>query len=785
MKKMYGLISKVLLVVIFVTQIAGMKGFERVDAATYGSNTRVSQINVNGGYFDTGVIINQDYSIEMIFSVSDVAQYKNYYEAMAGSQRVFRLRNEVGKGLYAAYGWYNGNVYTMKANQEMVVSQKKNITYINNSQVQKATVQTLQATSSLRFGDFKGYIKNFKIWDANNTLIANYIPVVDSNGKACMYDIVKGKTIYYTGQCQAGETVQEGNTETDDVVTEEKETDTSTSTSTSDLPTGSTSTNSNISFVDALTLNGGSFDSGVKVNLNYSLEVVFSLSKLNQYKNVYESLNNKSKVFCLRNESTDGFRIAYGWYQGKKLYQPKVDEKITVLQKKNTTYINENQVQKATVQTLEATDTLKFGDYYGTIESFRIWNESDKLVAEFLPALDSSKKACMYDTVNKKYVYYSGTCTAVVEEEDVEEDVETEEDVVIDKEESIQGDIVIESPTYGSASSPSYSTSGSTGSTTSGAEDSVTSGLSENGKKVYEILAQLMKNYDSTRMDVSAYKVTYNEFYSKIVPLIEEEYYWEYYLCYNIYPIANISGSYITTCWIENIDDNFATRRNNVKNSINEFLAGIDSKMTDLDKVLWAHEYVVNRTKYTQSTFACGSASGVLGDGYAMCTGYAEAMQLLLHYVEIETAQLGSGAMNHTWLAVRLDGSWYHIDPTWDDTKQGANGKYSHRYLIRSDKEFQNNLGHYNWKYIDDEQVCSSDKFTSWFVHDVSGTMYYYNGLWYYINSVDNSIKCADIYGTTVETVVSGGSSTLKLVGITGKQLIYTLNGIQTSLTLQ
>ena len=110
------------------------------------------------------------------------------------------------------------------------------------------------------------------------------------------------------------------------------------------------------------------------------------------------------------------------------------------------------------------------------------------------------------------------------EEEDVEEDVETEEDVVIDKEESIQGDIVIESPTYGSASSPSYSTSGSTGNTTSGAEDSVTSGLSENGKKVYEILAQLMKNYDSTRMDVSAYKVTYNEFYSKIVPLIEEEY---------------------------------------------------------------------------------------------------------------------------------------------------------------------------------------------------------------------------------------------------------------------
>lgn len=769
MRRLSRLISKIMLCILVVTQTIGSMGITTVHAST--PSKTLESLTVSGGSFNTGIKINQDYSIEMTFSLATMGQYKNLFNSSA-----YVLRSEASKGLYVRHGWYNSKVYTPAVDEVLTVTQKKNITYVNGTQMLKATYQTITPTLVLTFGDFKGTIKGFRVWNSANTLIADYVPALDANNKACMYDKVKGTYIYYSGTCVAGKVVD--NTDASDSTKEEESTGNESveiEKSETELESSDSNTTGSVEYVDALQLQTGTFNTGLKINQDYSIEITGSLVTLSQYSNLYES-----SVYRLRNESTKGLYAKHGWYNAK-VYQPTIDEEFVLLQKKNITYVNEKQVLKATYQEIQDTAALTFGNYKGTISSFRVWNAAGKLVMECLPALDGNNKACMYDTVNKKYVYYSGTCTAVVEEEDVEEGEDKEAEV----EDTIIGDIVIESPTYGSASSPSYSTSGSTGNTTSGAEDSVTSGLSENGKKVYEILAQLMKNYDSTRMDVSAYKVTYNEFYSKIVPLIEEEYYWEYYLCYNIYPIANISGSYITTCWIENIDDNFATRRNNVKNSINEFLAGIDSKMTDLDKVLWAHEYVVNRTKYTQSTFACGSASGVLGDGYAMCTGYAEAMQLLLHYVEIETAQLGSGAMNHTWLAVRLDGSWYHIDPTWDDTKQGANGKYSHRYLIRSDKEFQNNLGHYNWKYIDDEQVCSSDKFTSWFVHDVSGTMYYYNGLWYYINSVDNSIKCADIYGTTVETVVSGGSSTLKLVGITGKQLIYTLNGIQTSLTLQ
>ena len=108
MKKMYGLISKILLAILIIVQVAGMNGMGYVKAA---SAIRLSYVLVSGGYFDTGILINQDYSIEMVFSVSDVNQYKNYYVATTSdNQRVFRLRNEVGKGLYAAYGWYNGNV---------------------------------------------------------------------------------------------------------------------------------------------------------------------------------------------------------------------------------------------------------------------------------------------------------------------------------------------------------------------------------------------------------------------------------------------------------------------------------------------------------------------------------------------------------------------------------------------------------------------------------------------------------------------------------------------------
>ena len=80
---------------------------------------------------------------------------------------------------------------------------------------------------------------------------------------------------------------------------------------------------------------------------------------------------------------------------------------------------------------------------------------------------------------------------------------------------------------------------------------------------------------------------------------------------------------------------------------------------------------------------------------------------------------------------------------------------YQHRFLLRNDDEFSTISSgevHRNWySYQIDNVSCSSQRFTNWYVHDVAGTMHYYNGMWYYRDVKTNSIKCAkEIVGKIV-----------------------------------
>ena len=49
--------------------------------------------------------------------------------------------------------------------------------------------------------------------------------------------------------------------------------------------------------------------------------------------------------------------------------------------------------------------------------------------------------------------------------------------------------------------------------------------------------------------------------------------------------------------------------------------------------------------------------------------------------------------MNHSWNLVSIDGSFYHVDVTFDD---GWNDADLHRYFMKSDQAFYN-LEHYSW----------------------------------------------------------------------------------------
>lgn len=85
---------------------------------------------------------------------------------------------------------------------------------------------------------------------------------------------------------------------------------------------------------------------------------------------------------------------------------------------------------------------------------------------------------------------------------------------------------------------------------------------------------------------------------------------------------------------------------------------------TDFEKVLWLHDWIVDNCYY-DSTYRYYSAESVLVRGYSVCDGYSRALQVLLDAMGIQSTRATGG--NHAWNVVKMDGKWYHVDPTWDD----------------------------------------------------------------------------------------------------------------------
>lgn len=110
----------------------------------------------------------------------------------------------------------------------------------------------------------------------------------------------------------------------------------------------------------------------------------------------------------------------------------------------------------------------------------------------------------------------------------------------------------------------------------------------------------------------------------------------------------------------------------------------IEPEMSDYEKALIVHDYVINNTSYDLEAaegFLRGEASdanafmayGVLINQKGVCQGYAEAVQILLSLAGVESelvigeANNGGGYISHMWNRVRIGEDYYMLDATWDD----------------------------------------------------------------------------------------------------------------------
>lgn len=98
-----------------------------------------------------------------------------------------------------------------------------------------------------------------------------------------------------------------------------------------------------------------------------------------------------------------------------------------------------------------------------------------------------------------------------------------------------------------------------------------------------------------------------------------------------------------------------------------------------------------------------------------VCNGYALAYKYLLNEVGINCYMVTSESMNHAWNLVELDGSYYHVDVTWDDPAWDLTGRVSHKYMLKSMLDFVNH--HNGWKVTQGSEVIGIPAINSKYDH--------------------------------------------------------------------
>lgn len=163
----------------------------------------------------------------------------------------------------------------------------------------------------------------------------------------------------------------------------------------------------------------------------------------------------------------------------------------------------------------------------------------------------------------------------------------------------------------------------------------------------------------------------------------------------------------VTINIIRSYDDNDIKM---ITSKIDELLPQLVSNTNSLENnIKNVHDYIVNNSKYDSNrsdkgvtSYKSDTAYGPLFEGYALCGGYTDLMELFLERMNIKSFKVSSE--NHIWNAVYINNNWRHLDLTWDDpvATDGKDYLEYNYFLIDTDQlltleqtEHNFNLKHY------------------------------------------------------------------------------------------
>ena len=213
-----------------------------------------------------------------------------------------------------------------------------------------------------------------------------------------------------------------------------------------------------------------------------------------------------------------------------------------------------------------------------------------------------------------------------------------------------------------------------------------------NGEALVNAYDAIVQGIDETKKDIkiSTSGLTMDEF--QIVLDVYRRDHAEQFWLSNTYTYSTKNGKVVTYSpkYLMTGND-LKSARERFDREINKILSLVSPSMSDFEKELYIHDTLARRIVYKSGGANAHNSYGAIVEGKAVCEGYAEAFQYLMQLCGIQSfLAMGSSLsptmgslVGHEWNYFKLDGSFYHVDLTWNDQED----ELYHAYFNMSDKD--------------------------------------------------------------------------------------------------
>lgn len=193
--------------------------------------------------------------------------------------------------------------------------------------------------------------------------------------------------------------------------------------------------------------------------------------------------------------------------------------------------------------------------------------------------------------------------------------------------------------------------------------------------------------------------------------------------------VTDSAGQYYTTAKFDcpYLEAEVDERIRQFEERVNWYLKGIDDEMSDMEKVIYLHDKIVQNVVYIPEAESETRAYQALVEGKGNCYSRSHALAYLLSKVHVNCEVTGES--NHSLNKVYLDGKWYIIDSTWADDET-SHRIWRNDFLISDELRKGGDPNHIIYTSFEADK-----KYDNYMFHDSCDShIRVLNGKWYMIN---------------------------------------------------